>query len=45
MIEKVKVTKDGVTKEIQKKDLPQYIAMGWTLYRDYTTPIKQFTRV
>lgn len=28
-IETVKVTKDFVVKEIKKKDLPQYLAMGW----------------
>ena len=27
--EKVKVVKDFVVKEIKKKDLPQYLAMGW----------------
>ena len=29
MNEKVKVTKGMITKEIQRKDLPQYVAMGW----------------
>lgn len=28
-IETVKVTKDFVVKEIKKKDLQQYLAMGW----------------
>lgn len=29
MNDKVKVSKNGITKEIQKKDLPEYVAMGW----------------
>ncbi len=29
MNEKVKVQKGTVVKTIQKKDLPQYVAMGW----------------
>ena len=35
MNEKVKVAKQGITKEIQKKDLPQYVAMGWQEVRTY----------
>ena len=27
--EKTRVTKDGVTKTIQKKDLPDYVSLGW----------------
>lgn len=36
-IEKVKVQKDFVVKEIMKKDLPQYRAMGWKEVIDYPT--------
>ena len=38
----VKVTKDGIDKEIQKKDLPEYIALGWTEVTNY---VKKFARV
>lgn len=46
MIEKVKVRKDLIVKEIQKKDLPQYIAMGWQEVKennfiDYTQKYKK----
>ena len=44
MIEKVKVTKDTITKEIQKKDLPQYVAMGWREVKAFEYPQK-FTKV
>lgn len=43
MNEKVKVFKGLITKEIQKKDLPQYVAMGWQEYKGYSTPM--FTKV
>lgn len=44
MIEKVKVSKDGITKEILKKDLPQYISLGWTEVKQFTT-IPQYKRI
>lgn len=44
MIEKVKVTKGAITKEIQKKDLPQYVAMGWKEKKEYNFQQK-FTKV
>lgn len=28
-VEYVKVMKDGITKEIKRKDLPTYISLGW----------------
>lgn len=37
-IEKVKVQKDFVVKEIMKKDLPQYRAMGWKEVNSIPTP-------
>lgn len=36
-IEKVKVQKDFTVKEIMKKDLPQYRAMGWKEVVTYPT--------
>ena len=46
MIEKVKVTNQNgtITKEIQKKDLPQYVAMGWKEKKEYNFNQK-FTKV
>lgn len=35
-MEKVKVTKNGVTKSINKSDLDVYLAMGWIEVVDYT---------
>lgn len=43
MIEKVKVKKGTITKEIQKKDLPQYVALGWLEVKSYNIP--KFTKV
>ena len=40
--EKVKVQKDGITKEIQKKDLPNYVALGWKEVAEF---VKSYTRV
>lgn len=42
--EKVKVRKDGVTKEIQKKDLPDYIKLGWQEVKDYFE-VNKFQRI
>lgn len=28
-LKRVKVVKDGITKEIYESDLPKYLAMGW----------------
>ena len=39
--EKAKVTKDGVTKTIQKKDLPDYISMGWKEVKDTPDTIRR----
>lgn len=42
-MEKVKVRKDNITKEIQKKDLTDYLLMGWIEVKGYTptfTPVK-----
>ena len=44
MIEKVKVTKDGITKEILKKDLPLYVTMGWKEVKSFEIPQK-FTTI
>lgn len=45
----VKVTKDGITKTIQKKDLSQYLAMGWKEVKEIPATqqydFKKFTRV
>lgn len=30
-VETIKVVKDFIVKEIKKKDLPQYLAMGWVV--------------
>lgn len=37
-VETVKVQKDFVVKEIMKKDLPQYRAMGWREVNSFPTP-------
>lgn len=39
-IETVRVSKDFVEKEIKKKDLPQYLAMGWKEVRNIPTTTK-----
>lgn len=48
MDERITIQKDLITKKIQKKDLPQYLAMGWREVKpinayDYNT--KKFTRL
>lgn len=45
MNDKVKVVKNGVTKEIQKKDLPEYIAMGWVEVLTNTVQIQKIDRI
>ena len=44
MNEKVKVQKGQIIKEIQKKDLPQYISMGWQEYKEISFQQK-FTKI
>lgn len=44
-IEMVKVQKDGVQKEIQKKDLPKYLSMGWTEVVDFYSNIMRVKKV
>ena len=34
-LKRVKVTKDGVTKEIYESDLPKYLALGWIELKDF----------
>lgn len=45
MNDKVKVTKNGVTKEIQRKDLPEYVAMGWVEVKTNTIQIQKIDRI
>lgn len=45
MNDKVKVSKNGITKEIQKKDLPEYVAMGWTEITTNTIQPKKVDRI
>ena len=44
-IEKVKVTKGTITKEIQKKDLPIYINMGWRKATNFNDRPTRFDKV
>lgn len=46
MIEKVKVKKGQITKEIMKKDLPQYVALGWIeIKSDFKSQYQTYTRI
>ena len=45
MIEKVKVQKGTIVKEIQKKDLPQYIALGWQEVKNYIDYTQKYKKV
>ena len=45
MNDKVKVSKNGITKEIQKKDLPEYVAMGWIELSTNTIQPKKIERI
>ena len=45
MNDKVKVSKNGITKEIQKKDLPEYVAMGWRELSSNTIQPKKIERI
>lgn len=48
MNEKVTIQKELITKKIQKKDLPQYLAMGWREVKPVNTydyNAKKFTRI
>lgn len=44
-IEMVKVRKDNVEKQIQKKDLPKYLAMGWVEVVDFYSNIMRVKKV
>lgn len=41
----VKVTKDGITKEILEKDLPDYIALGWRKLEKEISIVEQIKKV
>lgn len=43
MNETVKVSKNGIVKQIQKKDLPQYLAKGWKVVENYFDITKKYT--
>lgn len=43
-METVKVVKDGITKEIQKKDLSLYLSRGWIEVKAYQ-PYQQFKKI
>lgn len=43
-VETIKVVKGNITKEILKKDLPQYIANGWKKIEDRPIP-KTYERI
>ena len=45
MNDKIKVSKNGITKEIQKKDLPEYVAMGWNEVSTNTIQPKKIERI
>lgn len=45
MNEKVKVQKGTIVKEIQKKDLPQYIAMGWKEANSFEFKPKTYDKI
>ena len=45
MNDKVKVSKNGITKEIQKKDLPEYVAMGQNEVSSNTIQPKKIERI
>lgn len=45
MNDKIKVSKNGITKEIQKKDLPEYVAMGWNEVSSNTIQPKKIERI
>ena len=38
-VEYVKVIKDGITKEIKKKDLPTYVSLGWNEIKNVSNDI------
>lgn len=39
-IKRIKVLKDGVIKEIDEKDVKNYVAVGWTVYEEHANPFK-----
>ena len=41
----VKVTKNGITKEILEKDLPDYIALGWRKLDKEPSIVQQLKKV
>ncbi len=45
MVEMAKVTKDGTTKEIMKKDLPFYISNGWKEIKNYVPKPQIYEKV
>ena len=45
MNDKVKVSKNGITKEIQKKDLPEYVPMAWIELSTNTNQPKKIERI
>lgn len=44
-VEKVKVQKGDIQKEIQKKDLPKYLALGWVEVVDFYSNLMRVKKV
>ena len=38
-VEYVKVFKEGITKEIKKKDLPTYVSLGWNEVKNVSNDV------